>query len=200
MSAPPRAKPVVHLVVCGCPVAGQVGRMVDLVQKAGWTACVVATPDGGKFIDAATLSRQTGHPVRTTYKKPGEPDFLPPSDAVVAAPVSVNTVNKWAAGICDTLALGLLVEAIGLGQPIVAVPYTNRAHAAHPAFRENLARLRSWGVDVLFGDDVLRLHEPRTGNDQAPFPWDLVMARLTAAHTGRPVRVTDFTLMNSDGK
>jgi phosphopantothenoylcysteine decarboxylase len=57
----------------------------------------------------------------------------------------VNTINKWAAGICDTLALGILVEAIGKRLPIVAVPSSNRGHAAHPAFAENLAKLRSCG-------------------------------------------------------
>jgi flavoprotein len=29
---------------------------------------------------------------------------------VIVAPATVNTINKWAAGICDTLALGILVE------------------------------------------------------------------------------------------
>jgi hypothetical protein len=79
---------------------------------------------------------------------------LPEPDAVIVAPAMVNTINKWAAGICDTLALGILVEAIGKGLPLVALPFSNYAHAAHPAFIENVGRLRSWGVTVLFGPDV----------------------------------------------
>ena len=35
--------------------------------------------------------------------------------------------------------------------------------AAHPAFRESLRRLRSWGVRGLFGDDVLVLPPPGEG-------------------------------------
>jgi flavoprotein len=31
------------------------------------------------------------------------------------APVAFNTVNKWAIGISDTLALGILCEAYGMG-------------------------------------------------------------------------------------
>ena len=73
---------------------------------------------------------------------------------MIVAPATVNTINKWAAGICDTLALGILVEAIGKRLPIVALPSTNQAHAAHPAFTENIGKLRSWGVSVLFGPGI----------------------------------------------
>jgi hypothetical protein len=114
----------------------------------------------------------TGYPVRSEYKNPGEPDVLPPPDAIVVAPATVNTINKWAAGICDTLPLGILVEAIGKRLPIVAMPFTNHAHAAHPAFPENIAKLRSWGVTVLFGPEVYPLHDPGTGSSYLDlFPW-----------------------------
>ena len=118
------------------------------------------------------LERLTGHPVRSEYKDPGEPDVLPAPDAVIVAPATVNTINKWAAGICDTLALGILVEAIGKGLPLVALPFSNYAHAAHPAFIENVGKLRSWGVTVLFGPDVYPMHDPGTGNSYLHlFPW-----------------------------
>jgi hypothetical protein len=187
--------PVVYLIVCGCPVAREVGQLVALAQQTGWTPCVIASPDGSRFIDAPSLAKQTGFPVRTHYKQPGDPDLLPPPEALIAAPVSVNTVNKWAAGICDTLALGLLVEGIGLGQPIVTLPFTNRAHAAHPMFRENLARLKSWGVDVLFGEDIQPLHEPRAGHRHAPFPWRRLLETLETAYArscSDDARLPDF--------
>jgi hypothetical protein len=114
----------------------------------------------------------TGHPVRSEYKNPDEPDLLPEPDAVIVAPATVNTINKWAAGICDTLALGILVEAIGKGLPLAALPFSNYAHAAHPAFIENVGKLRSWGVTVLFGPDVYPMHDPGTGSNYLHlFPW-----------------------------
>lgn len=136
---------VLYVIACGSPLARHVGRLVDLAQQDGWDVCVITTPDGAKFVDRPALVRQTGHPVRTHYKQPGDPDLLPPANAMIVCPATVNTVNKWAAGITDTLALGLLVEAQGLGVPIVAVPFTNAAMAAHPAFRAGLARLDEWG-------------------------------------------------------
>ncbi|WP_306826691.1 flavoprotein [Catenuloplanes nepalensis] len=167
---------VLYVVACGSPVARKVGVLVDLARADGWDVCVVTTPDGRKFVDVAALATQTGHPVRTTYKNPGDSDVLPPPDAIIVAPATVNTINKWAAGIADTLALGLLVEAYGKDLPIVAMPYTNAAMAAHPVFRENIERLRSWGVSVLFGDDVVELHPPGTGDRYVDrFPWALTL-------------------------
>jgi hypothetical protein len=105
----------------------------------------------------------------------------PAPSAIVVAPATVNTINKWAAGIADTLALGLVVEGIGLGLPIIAIPYTNAAMAAHPAFEENIARLRSWGVMLLYGNDVIKLHPPGTGEAHLEsFPWHLAVEALPA--------------------
>lgn len=136
---------VLYVIACGSPLAGHVGRLVELAQQDGREVCVVTTPDGAKFVDRPALARQTGHPVRSRYKDPGDLDVLPPADAMIVCPATVNTVNKWAAGITDTLALGLLVEAQGKGVPIVAVPFTNAAMAGHPAFRASLTRLAEWG-------------------------------------------------------
>ncbi|MEO3775506.1 flavoprotein [Micromonospora sp. B11E3] len=170
---------VLYAIACGSPLAGHVDRLVELAQQDGWDVCVVTTPDGAKFVDRAALARQTGHPVRSRYKDPGDLDVLPAADAMIVCPATVNTVNKWAAGITDTLALGLLIEAQGLGVPIVAVPYTNAAMAAHPAFRASLARLAEWGVDVCFGDDVYPLHPPGMGERHLhTFPWGVGLAAL----------------------
>ena len=86
------------------------------------------------------------------------------------------------AGICDASALGILVEAIGRELPVVAVPFSNRAHAAYPAFTENVARLRSWGVTVLSGPGVLPPHDPGSGDSQLRlFPWQKEIEAIAAA-------------------
>jgi phosphopantothenoylcysteine synthetase/decarboxylase len=162
---------------------------VAQAQAAGWDVCVVSTPDGLKFIDIPGLATQTGHPVRHRYKYPGDPDVLPAPEAMVVAPATVNTINKWSAGIADTLALGLLVEGVGKGLPTVAMPFTNAAMAAHPAFGESIGRLRSWGVTVLYGDDVVRLHPPGEGGSAIDgFPWHLAIAALPQPKLPLPLR------------
>ena len=74
--------------------------------------------------------------------------------------------------------------------PIVALPFTNYAQAAHPAFEENIGKLRSWGVSVLYGPDVYPLHAPGTGDQHLDtFPWDLALEpvrQIVRPGTGTP--------------
>ena len=167
---------VLYVLACGAPPAKDVPVLVGLAQDRGWDVCVITSPMGARFIDAAQLEKITGHPVRSDYKAADDPDTLPAPDALIVAPATTNTINKWAAGISDTLLLGLLVEGIGKRLPIVAMPFTNWAQAAHPVFEQNIDRLRSWGVTVLYGPDVYRLHEPGEGGNLVhAFPWHLAL-------------------------
>ncbi len=176
---PPAGARVLYVIACAAPPAAAVGQLVTLAQRRGWDVCVLTTPSARRFTDTGALERQTGHPVRSEYKNPGEPDVLPDPDAIIVAPATVNTINKWAAGICDTLALGILVEAIGKRLPIVALPSTNQAHAAHPAFTENVGKLRSWGVSVLSGEAIHPLAGPAaSGSDLGSFPWPATLDAL----------------------
>jgi phosphopantothenoylcysteine synthetase/decarboxylase len=191
-SQPSARRGVLYLIVCGAPPARDAGRLVQLAQDDGWEVCLIATPSGRAFIDPAALEGATGHPIRSDYKQPDEADVLPPPDAIVVAPATFNTINKWAAGISDTLALGLLTEAIGKRLPVVALPFVNAAQAEHPAFQGSIDRLRAAGVQLLYGPDVLELHEPGTGSQRvALFPWQLTLKALDASHARTPSRRLD---------
>lgn len=147
--------------------------MVSLLQADGWTVCVVATPQGLRFIDREALEAQTGYPVRHEYKQPDAPDVLPPPDAMVICPATFNTVNKIAAGISDTLALGLFNEAFGFGIPLVVAPALNSAQEKHPAFKKSVEMLRRAGVTVLYGEGMYEPGPPRTGG--RPYEWRMVV-------------------------
>ena len=172
-------KPVLYVVACGGRPASDLPDHVPALQQDGWEVCVIVTPSGRKFIDAAQLAELTGHVVRYDYKQPDEPDVLPRPDALAVAPATFNTINKLAGGSSDTLALGILNEAIGLGLPIVAVPTPNVALARHPAFGTSVRALREWGVTVLFDPEVYPLPTPDMGPPAAElFPWDALLAQL----------------------
>jgi phosphopantothenoylcysteine synthetase/decarboxylase len=177
---PPHPLPVLYIIACGGRPAGQLAHFVSFAQAEGWDVCVVMTPDGTKFVDSAPLARLTGHPVRVQYKHPDEPDVLPPPDAFVIAPATFNTINKLAAGISDTLALGLVNEGIGKGLPVIAVPWPNVDLACHPAFQRSVALLRKWGVTVLIDPAWLpRVSVP----EQARFPWEELRAEFVKLGT-----------------
>jgi len=105
---------------------------------------------------------------------PGDPRPFPPPDTVLVAPATFNTINKWAAGTADTLALGTLCEAYGLGVPTVVLPCVGEALAAHPAYRASLARLREMGVR--FGDPYSGEVQPDGGRPE--FGWERALDLL----------------------
>ncbi len=140
---------VLYGVVCAAEPALSVRGLIE--AAADYDLCLIATPTAARWLrdDLDELSALTGHPVRSTYKLPEEPDVLPPADAMLVAPATFNTLNKWAAGISDTLALGLVNEALGLPIPVVAVPWVNPPLALHPALAESLSTLRGAGVRLV---------------------------------------------------
>jgi phosphopantothenoylcysteine synthetase/decarboxylase len=154
MNAKGRSPDVLYVVVCAAPAATGVGEFITLARGEGWLVRVIATPMGERFIDTGQLAGMTGDRVRTAFRMPDEADELPAADAVVVAPATFNTVNKWAAGITDTFATGLLCELTGVGVPILAVPLVKDALARHVAFGRSLEVLRGMGVHVLFDPDA----------------------------------------------
>jgi phosphopantothenoylcysteine synthetase/decarboxylase len=183
------SRPVLHVVACGGRPAGDLPAFVAGLRADDWEVCVVATPSALKFMDTDRLAELTGHVVRSDYKQPDEPDVLPPPDAMVVAPCTFNTTNKWAYGSSDTLALGLLNEGIGLGLPVIAVPNPSSALAKHPAFVESVARLRSWGVTVLFDPDIYPLPTPNMGPGAAElFPWGALREAVKSIRAHYEVR------------
>ncbi|MGY4997550.1 flavoprotein [Streptomyces sp. 900105245] len=170
----PAKKPFLYVVVCACGIAGDVGKLITAAQERNWGVGVVATPQGLGFLDTAAIEAQTGYPIRSAWRAPGEARPLPPADAIAVAPATFNTVNKWAAGISDTLALGILCEAYGMGIPTAVLPYLNSAQAAHPAYRRSLEHLRE--MDVLIGS--YEPHQPKVGGGADRYRWEEALELL----------------------
>ena len=169
---------VLYVVVCGAGPATAVGRLVEQAQARGWEVHLIATPAALDFIDVPGLEAQTGHPVRSQYRASAGQNSrsLPHADAIVVAPATYNTINKWAAGTSDTYALGLLAETTGLGLPTVVLPFVNSALAANPAFDRGVHLLRDAGVRVLLGPGEWEPHPPGTGNSRIDtYPWHLAL-------------------------
>ncbi|WP_331746395.1 flavoprotein (plasmid) [Streptomyces sp. NBC_00846] len=170
-----------YVVVCASGIAADVGELITAAQEQNWDVGVIATPQGLGFIDTDAIVAQTGYPIRSAWRSPGDPRPLPPADAIAVAPATFNTINKWAAGISDTLALGILCEAYGFGIPTAALPYLNSAQAAHPAYRESLDRLQEMGV--LIGSH--EPHRPKAVGGADRFRWEEALDLLGPAVPGR---------------
>jgi hypothetical protein len=180
---PDRGKPVTHdapqrvlsVIVCWAGPATAIGTFVKLALDRNWTVQVIATPAALDFFDQAAIEQQTGNPVRSQYSKPGSPRSQIP-DAIIVAPATYNTINKWALGISDTYALGVLAEITGLEVPIVVLPFVNSALASRSPFRHSVESLRAEGVRILLGPGGFEPHPPRSGGNLIDtYPWHLAL-------------------------
>ena len=170
-----RGDRVLSVIVCAAGPATAIGSLITLAQERGWTVQVIATPPALEFFDQAAVEQQTGLPVKSQYSKPGAP-ISPIPDAIVVAPATYNTINKWAQGISDTYALGVLAEITGLDTPIVVLPFVNSALASRAPFRRSVETLRGEGVHILLGPGGFEPHPPRTGSSlTSTYPWHLAL-------------------------
>lgn len=179
---------VLSVIVCGAGPATAISSFTTLAQERGWTVQVIATPAALDFFDQAAIEKQTGNPVKSQYSKPGAPRS-PVPDVIVVAPATYNTINKWAQGISDTYALGVLAEITGLDTPIVVLPFVNSALASRAPFRRSVEVLRGEGVRILLGPGGFEPHSPRTGGSLIDsYPWHLALDEADRLAGPRAIR------------
>ena len=159
---------VLYHIICGASPAARAEAFAESAKQAGWDVCVVATPMATRFADLDRLADLTGRPVRHDFKNPREEDLFPPPSAIAVAPATFNTINKLAAGISDTLALGLLCEHLASPVPIVMAPKVSPSLTRHPQYPRSIAELRSCGVQIL---------DPSANPAQL---WERVLEAITA--------------------
>jgi len=183
--APMKTPRVLYLLGSAAPPVLQIDDAISDAQKEGWDVCLGLTPSAALWMTdrQPALEAQTGHPVRSHYKLPGQPDAWPPASVVAVAPATFNTINRWALGLTDHYVVGFAAEAVGKGLPLVTMPCANAAFVRHPQFEQSLAVLRGAGVRVLYGEDGFRPAPP--GRSGPPdFPWRLVLDAVGEAAAG----------------
>jgi phosphopantothenoylcysteine decarboxylase len=164
----------VYLVVSAAPPVLRIEELVNALSADGWSVCVIASPTAASWVDLDALAGRTGSLTQVHARSPQEEVSLPRADAVLAAPITFNTINKWAAGTSDTLALGVLNEMLGADVPLVAAPCVKSVLRTHPAYDESVARLTCAGVSMMDPDAVT----VRGADGLATFDWPQILSRL----------------------
>lgn len=167
----PGAGRCVYVVASAAPPVLGIGEFVRLLQDRGRQVCLIATPTAASWLDVQGIGASTGCSVRTRSRLPHEADSLPKADAVVVAPATFNTINKWAAGISDSLALGVLNELLGIGVPITVVPCVKAELRRHPAYAGSVELLSAAGAVFLDPDTVTSRGE----DGLVAFDWSRVL-------------------------
>ncbi|GAB3284128.1 flavoprotein [Kineosporia babensis] len=165
---------VLYLIVCAAPPARSITELIDLLHADSWNVHVIATPSAMEWIPVSTVEAQTGHPVSHRPRRPDEARSLPKADAVVVAPATFNTINQWANGTNDTLALGILNEVLGIRLPVIATVYAKPSLTSHPAFATHIGLLTGAGV-IFTETESLRPTDP-----SHPFEWRTVTELLAS--------------------
>ncbi len=147
------------LGVSGSIAAIEVPKIARELIRHGADVWAVMSPEAGRIISPEALEFATGHPPverlsgnveHVTMLGPGEGR----ADLYLIAPATANTIAKIAHGIDDTAVTSCASVALGGGVPLLLAPAMHSMMGQNPAVRESLAKLRGWGVEVLFGPSV----------------------------------------------
>ena len=160
------------IVACAAPPVLRISELIASMKQRGWQASLVLTPTASSWIDPEGLACNTNALVRVNPRMPYESkdDFGSP-DLIVVAPLTFNTLNKWAAGISDTLALGILNEALGSPVPIRAVTCIKESLTLHPAYANSVRLLQASGVNFIDPEPMTI----RAEDGMLNFIWDQLL-------------------------
>ncbi|MCI4319361.1 MAG: bifunctional phosphopantothenoylcysteine decarboxylase/phosphopantothenate--cysteine ligase CoaBC [Thermoplasmata archaeon] len=145
--------------ISGSIAAVETPRIVRELIRHGADVQAVMTPDAARIVTPEAIHFATGHaPVteltggveHVTWFGPGEGR----ADLLLLAPATANTISKVAHGIDDTAVTSFASVALGGGVPVLVAPAMHADMERNPAIRENLERLRGWGVGVIAPTDA----------------------------------------------
>jgi phosphopantothenoylcysteine decarboxylase / phosphopantothenate---cysteine ligase len=124
--------------------------LVRLLVKAGADVKVIMTPSSKDFVSSLTLSTLSHHPVLIDLfdeqSWSNHVELGRWADIMIVAPLSCNTLAKMAHGQCDNLLLAVYLSATC---PVVAAPAMDEDMWHHPATKDNLKRLESFGNKII---------------------------------------------------
>jgi phosphopantothenoylcysteine synthetase/decarboxylase len=179
-----------YLFGSAAPPVFDIANVIRHLQTRGFDVCLGLTPTANRWLgdQLPALAELTGHPVRSEYKFPGEPDVWPKADVILVAPATFNTVNAWALGITREFVVGVVAEGIGKGIPIAVMPCVNAAYVQHCQFERSVAELRAMDVEVLYGEGGFVPNQPGQGKPKE-YPWGVALdavERIAGSGSPRP--------------
>jgi phosphopantothenoylcysteine decarboxylase / phosphopantothenate---cysteine ligase len=141
------------LGVTGSIAAVETVKLCHELRRRGATVQAVMSGAACSIINPEALVYATGRQVITSCTglvehvafcgEGGQGDLL------LIAPCTANTIGKIAAGIDDTTVTTFATTAIGRGMPVIIAPAMHESMYRHPAVKENIKKLESWGITII---------------------------------------------------
>jgi phosphopantothenoylcysteine decarboxylase/phosphopantothenate--cysteine ligase len=147
--------------VTGGVAAYKAAELVRLLQQDGFTVEVVMTRGAREFITPLTFAALSGQKVITDLFGNSENEanlesaiehiaVAQRTDLLLVAPATADIIAKFARGIADDFLSTLYLATTA---PVVVAPAMNVNMWNHAATRENIAKLRERGVNVVEPDE-----------------------------------------------
>ena len=146
------------LGVTGSIAAHKAADLASLLTKAGANVNVVMTSDAQRFITPLPFKTLTRNPVITDLYdeeegwKPTHIRLADEAALLLVAPATANFIAKLAHGLADD-ALGCIALALNPKARILIAPAMNGKMWLHPATQQNVAALKSRGVEFIGPDE-----------------------------------------------
>lgn len=140
------------LGVTGSIAAYKTAHLTRLLIKSGAEVQIIMSASAFDFITPLTLATLSKRPVLSQFKKDETGEWNNHvelglwADLFLVAPISANTLAKFAVGICDNLLSAVYLSA---RCPVMVAPAMDLDMYQHPAVQSNLNRLMEFGNIVL---------------------------------------------------
>src|SRR5260221_1786933 len=151
------SKAKIILGVTGSIAAHKAADLASLLVKAGCEVHVVMTADAQRFITPLPFKTLSRHPVVTDLYdeeegwKPAHIRLADEADLLLIAPATANIIAKLAHGLAND-ALSCIALALNPDAQILIAPAMNGKMWLHPATQQNVATLKSRGVELIRPD------------------------------------------------
>ncbi len=148
------------LGVTGSIAAYKSAELASLLTKQGCDVHVVMTADALRFITAVPFKTLSRHPVVTDLYdevegwQPRTSSWRTKRICCSSRPATANTIAKLALGLAND-ALSCVALALNPRAKILVAPAMNGKMWLHPATQQNVATLRSRGVEFIGPEEGL---------------------------------------------
>jgi len=148
------------LGVTGSIAAYKAAELASQLTKQGCEVHVVLTADALRFITALPFKTLSRHPVVTDLYdevagwEPTHIKLADEADLLLIAPATANTIAKLAQGLAND-ALSCVALALNDRAKVLVAPAMNGKMWLHPATQQNVATLKSRGVEFIGPEEGL---------------------------------------------
>ncbi len=137
----------IALGVTGGIAAIESPKIVRMLRRYGADVSAIMTKSAEKFVGKTSLEWATAKSVNIELS--GLAEHICSYDAVLVAPATLNSINKFMSGIADDSLSTLLASSLGKKVPVYLCPTMHESLWNNPILQENIKKAVNLGVNII---------------------------------------------------